>query len=148
LYEKGLSVADIAEQTGIGSHKIWKTLKAGGVALRSTTPVPFSQWKKENGKQRARPPYGFCFFEGRVIKEPREYKTLLVIQNLGKQGVSISSIVDHLNCKGLKSRTGKCWSYNVIKATLGRLQDGSLDHFTSDKSKSYESTDDTGGDGF
>lgn len=71
---------------------------------------------------KARPPFGFCYFQGEVVKDPKEYPTLLLIQSLWKQGTSISSIVRHLDGKGIQTRTGKSWSYNVIKATIQRLE--------------------------
>lgn len=64
----------------------------------------------------------FCYFQGEVIKDPKEYPTLLLIQNLWKQGASISSIVRHLDGKRITSRMGKPWSYNVIKSTIRRLE--------------------------
>jgi hypothetical protein len=80
---------------------------------------------------KARPPFGFCYFQGEVIKNPKEFPTLLLIQNLWKQGASISSIVRHLDEKGIRSRMGKPWSYNVIKATIRRLKTGHYEKLKS-----------------
>ncbi len=130
LYKKGLSVTEIAVQTGISRSSIWTTLRTNKLKLRPQVSVPFERWRLGRGKTRAKPPYGYSFFQGEVIKDPVEYPTLQLIQNLWKQGVSISAIVKRLNSKGVKSRMKKPWSYNVIKSIIGRLKDGSTDHLT------------------
>lgn len=128
LYRQGLSISDIANQTGLKRHSIWKSLQAHKQELRPQDPVPFERWRQGRGKMRARPPFGYCYFQGEVIKDPKEYPTLQLIESLRKQGASISSIVAKLDAKGIRSRMNKPWSYNVIKAIIGRLQAGSTDH--------------------
>ncbi|RYZ76685.1 MAG: hypothetical protein EOP05_04320 [Proteobacteria bacterium] len=128
LYEKGLSISDIADQTGLKNTAIWRNLKKQRKVLRSQDPVSFDRWRKGRGKTRARPPYGFCYFQGEVIKSPNEYPTLLLIESLSrKQRLSITAIVDALAKKKIKSRTGKPWSYNVIKSVLKRFDDGTIE---------------------
>ena len=136
LYRQGLSISDIEAQTGLKRHSIWKCLQKHKQDLRPQNPVPFERWRQGHGKMNARPPFGFCYFQGQVIKDPKEYPTLQLIQSLWKQGTSISSIVRKLDEKRIKSRMKKPWSYNVVKSIIGRLQDGSMDHLiSSDKSK-------------
>lgn len=43
--------------------------------------------------------------------------------------MSISSIVKHLDGKGIQTRMGKPWSYNVIKATVKRLDQKVYENF-------------------
>lgn len=131
LYRQGLSISDIEAQTGLKRHSIWKCLRKHRQELRPRNPVPFERWRQGHGKMSARPPFGFCYFQGQVIKDPKEYPTLQLIQSLWKQGTSISSIVRKLDEKGIKTRMKKPWSYNVIKSIIGRLQDGSMDHLAS-----------------
>lgn len=130
-YDKGLSITDIADQTGVKCYTIWKALKNHKKNLSSQDPVPFERWRQGRGKMKARPPFGFCFFQGEVIKDPKEYPTLLLIQSLGKQGANISSIVRHLDGKGIQSRMGMPWSYNAIKATIRRLKTGHYEKLKS-----------------
>lgn len=120
LYDQGLSISDIADQTGFGRTAIWKTLKTHGIDLRPQTPVTFERWRQGRGKTRARPPYGFCYFQGEVIKDPKEYPVLQLILNLKALGESLGGIQRTLEKKKLRSRTGKPWSYNVIKAVASR----------------------------
>ncbi len=128
-----MSITDIASETGLSRDSIWSVLRKHKQELRPQESVPFERWRQGNGKTKARPPYGFSFFQGAVIKDPVEYPTLQLIGNLWKQGLSISSIVLHLNSKGIKSRMKKPWSYNVIKSTIKRIQDGSTKHLVSSK---------------
>ena len=144
LYRNGLSISDIEAQTGLKRHSIWKALRAHKKELRPQDPVPFERWRQGRGKMKARPPFGYCYFQGVVIKDPKEYPTLQLIQSLWQQGMSISSIVRKLDEKGIKTRMKKQWSYNVIKSIIARLQGGSMDHLASSskpaksKSKSTE----------
>lgn len=59
--------------------------------------------------------------------------------------MSISSIVRRLEAKGLKSRMKKPWSYNVIKAVIGRLHDSSLDHLMADSKPTNSKNKNNGG---
>lgn len=133
LYRQGLSISDIADQTGLKRHSIWKALKANKEHLRNQTPVPFERWRQGHGKMNARPPFGYCYFQGEIIRDPKEYPTLLLIRSLWKQGMSISSIVRDLDGKRIQSRMKKPWSYNVIKATIGRFERGIYEKLDSDK---------------
>ena len=144
LYKKGLSITDIANQTGLKRNSIWNSLQAHKQELRPQNPVPFDRWRKRTGKMNARPPYGYSFFQGEVIKDPKEYPILQLIQNLWKQGLSISSIMLKLNERGSKSRMNKTWSYNVIKSIIKRSKDGSTKHLIlnkNSKNKKQNSTE-------
>lgn len=133
LYKKGLSITDIADQTGLKRTSIWSSLRAYKEELRPQTPVPFDKWRKRTGKVNARPPYGFSFFQGEIIKDPKEYPILQLIQSLWRQGMSISSIMLKLDERGSKSRMNKAWSYNVIKSIIKRSKDGSTNNLVSNK---------------
>lgn len=120
LYAKGLSISDISDQTGIKRGAIWRELKKHQKTLRSQDPVPFSRWRKGRGKTKARPPFGFSYLEGEVIRDPREYPQLKLILGLWNREISLSDLQRTLAEKKIKSRTGKAWSYNVLKAAVTR----------------------------
>lgn len=80
-----------------------------------------------------RPPFGFSFFQGEIIKDPKEYPILQLIQNLWKQGMSINSIMLKLGKRGSRSRMNKAWSYNVIKSIIKRSKDGATTHLFLNK---------------
>lgn len=114
-------------------NSIWSSLQVHKKELRPQNPVPFDRWRKRTGKMNARPPYGYSFFQGEIIKDPKEYPILQLIQNLWTQGLSISSIILKLNERGSKSRMNKTWSYNVIKSIIKRSKDGSTKHLVLNK---------------
>ena len=120
LYQKGMSITDIANETGLKRTSIWTALRHHKRKLRAQSSISFDKWRRRNGKTKARPPYGYCYFEGAVVKNPAEYPTLLLIRSLRKQGKSISAIIQHLEGNGIKSRMKKPWSYNVVKSIVNR----------------------------
>lgn len=126
LYQKGLSITEIANQTGLKRTAIWKSLKPKRDELRPRQSAPYERWRKGHKRTGARPPYGFCFLQGEIVREPKEYPTLLLIHALWTQGEGISDILRDLKGRGLKSRTGKVWNYGVIKMTIGRMKSGAI----------------------
>ena len=143
LYKKGLSVTDIANQTGLKRTSIWSSLRTHKQDLRPQAPVPFDRWRKRTGKMNARPPYGFSFFQGEIIKDQKEYPILQLIQNLWKQGMSISSIMLKLDERGSKSRMNKPWSYNVIKSIIKRSKNGITENLVLKKNPKLNNTNST-----
>lgn len=121
LYKQGLSLTDIAAQTGIGRSSIYKSLRANRETLRPQVSVPFDRWRKGNGKTRNKPPYGWCFYQGGIIQDPREYPTVQLIESLWKQGKTVGEIVRELNGKGYRSRMGKDWGYGVVRGIINMI---------------------------
>jgi hypothetical protein len=66
------------------------------------------------------------YFEGRVVKHPKEYPTLLQIINLWKSGRSLNSIATKLNEKRVPSPMSKTWSFNSIDNVIKRIKSGHL----------------------
>lgn len=126
LYAKGLSLREIEQRTGIAKSTIRKTLIGGGVALRpKTSKNSVLRWRNK-GKQNAKPPYGFCYFEGQIAKHPKEYPHLLAIIGRWKSGQSLNSIAKWLNGKRVPSPMGKLWSFNSIDNIIKRIKNGHL----------------------
>lgn len=124
LAKEGLTITEIAEQTGLKRTSIWKALNAKDDAARDIKQVPYERWRKGHKRTGARPPYGFCFLQGEVVRDPKDYPTLVLIHGLCTRGSEIMSILASLNAKNLKSRTGREWSYGVIKAIGKRFDSG------------------------
>ena len=122
LYLKGLSVSDISAQTGIPRSSIYASLRANKQTLRPQKSVPFDRWRKGHGKTRNKPPYGWCFSQGELIKDPREYPVVQLIESLWKQGRAVGEIVRHLNENGYRSRLNRDWGYGVVKGVISRLR--------------------------
>jgi hypothetical protein len=119
---KGLSLREIASQTGFTVGSVRWTLKSGGVVMRSATPVPFSAWEKSHGTISSRPPYGYCFLQGEVVKDTSEFKTLLLIHRLWKSGATAYSVAKQLNGMRVPPRRGKLWGWKSINNILKRLK--------------------------
>ncbi|WP_168196564.1 helix-turn-helix domain-containing protein [Bdellovibrio sp. ZAP7] len=121
LYCQGMSITDISARTGIKRHTVWKTIKRLKKESNSEVSVPYDRWRKGKKRTGARPPFGFCILEGELVRDPKEYPTLLLIFDLWSKGMSVTSIVNLLGEKGLRSRTGKEWSYRVVQSITKRI---------------------------
>lgn len=80
--------------------------------------------KLKRGKGAARPYYGFCYFEGEIVKDPHEYSTLMLIYDFWKDGKTIHQIVKELKSRGLLSRTRRSWSWAAVNIIVTRFKDG------------------------
>ncbi len=121
LYLKGLSITDIHKQTGIPRSSIHASLRVNRDVLRPPEKVPFERWRRGNPNPRRHPPYGFCWYNGKLVEDPREYPTVQLIHDLWKQGRTVGEIVRYLNEKGYRSRLGRDWGYGVVKGIKRRL---------------------------
>jgi hypothetical protein len=93
LYKENLSITEIAERTGFKRTMVWETLKQHEKELKSQRVVPYERWRKGHKKTGVRPPYGFCFLQGEVVRDPKEYPTLLLMHNLWTRGSGNMSIL-------------------------------------------------------
>ena len=123
LYALGHSLREIERQTGFVKTTIKKTLNAGGLALRNyrNRQKPISQ--DPNVMKAGAIPFGYAHLEGQLVKDPREYKTLLQIQKLWKSGKSCSDIAAVLNNQKTPTRRGKRWGKSVIARILKRQEE-------------------------
>ncbi|MBV2169347.1 MAG: recombinase family protein [Bdellovibrio sp.] len=126
LYCQGMSITDISVRTGIKRHAVWKAIKRLKKEFEAEVSVPYDKWRKGKRRTGARPPFGFCILEGELVRDPKEYPTLLLIFNLWTKGTSVTSIVNLLGEKGLRSRTGKEWSYRVVQSITKRIDSKEL----------------------
>ncbi len=126
LYKKGNSFRDIEKTTGISKTKVRAILHRLQVPIRPVFPESKRASQRIAGKKNVKPPYGFAYFEGRVVKHPKEYPTLLQIINLWKSRRSLNSIATKLNKKRVPSPMGKTWSFNSIDNIIKRIKSGHL----------------------
>jgi hypothetical protein len=126
LYKKGNSFRDIEKAIGISKTKVRAILHRLQIPVRPVFPESNRATQRIVGKKNVKPPYGFAYFEGRVVKHPKEYPTLLQIVNLWKSGRSLNSIATKLNEKRVPSPMGKTWSFNSIDNIIKRIKSGHL----------------------
>lgn len=121
-YQKGLSLADISRQTGKAKNTIRAALLRSGIALRPNKPLPVSKAVREPGKRNIRPYYGFCYFQGAITPDPREFENLVLIHRLWQSGTNPNRIADTLNDKKIPARCAATWNRNSIVNIIARFE--------------------------
>lgn len=122
MYEKGLSLREIALQFGYSKNRVRSKVRRLGLKLRNQRPQATHLRSLKSGKQSARPYYGFCYFEGEIVKDPREFPVLQMIHRFWSCGKSIHQINLELNRARILSRTGKTWSWAAIQNIVARFK--------------------------
>lgn len=123
-YQKGLSLSEIATKLNKSKWFVRSCLSKEGIKLRNKYAEAMALRKLKRVKQGARPYYGFCYFEGEIVKDPREYLTLVLIHDLWKEGKTIHRIVKELHDRSLTSRTGRKWSWAAVSNIVTRFSSG------------------------
>jgi hypothetical protein len=121
---QGRSLDDISKQTGKAKNTIRDYLKRYGVDLRPKLSEPIHKVWKKPGKRNIRPYYGFCYFQGSIVPDPREYENLLFIHSLWKQEQNPNAIAGRLNDRKIPARSAQCWNRNSIVLILDRFKNG------------------------
>ena len=67
-------------------------------------------------------PFGYCYLEGKLVVDPREYKVVLEMFRLWRSGLSLRAIARSLNDRKIPTRFGKSWKHEVIKHIIERHQ--------------------------
>ena len=122
LYGKGLSLADISRNTGIAKNTIRAILLRAGIELRSNRSVPVSKALTDSGKRNIRPYYGFCYFQGAIAPDQREFENLALIHQLWSLGTNSNRIADVLNEKKIPARAASKWNRNSIVNIITRFE--------------------------
>ena len=120
LYEKGMSLREIAKQTGIPKTSIKEALNAAGVALRNYSSGRYPLSKRATVQKPGRPPYGYGYLDGQLAIDPREYSVVKQILDLWQSGKTFNAIAAVLNKKKIKSRNQKKWTRSVVRGIVIR----------------------------
>jgi hypothetical protein len=119
LYLKGHSLKEISAMTGFPYTSIRDQLAKGGVILRINKSVSSNEVLRQSFKNSAPPPFGYYYLEGALVKDPKEFPTLQMIDQLRLRGNSPTAIANRLNDKKIKTRKGNIWKqptvYNIIQ---------------------------------
>ncbi len=121
-YENGSSLRDLANLFRYSKSKIRSTLKRQGLKPRVGIAEATHKRSLKSGKQGTLPYYGFCYFEGQIVKDPREFPILQMIHRLWSQRKSIHQINLELNRAKVLSRKGKTWSWAAIQNIVVRFE--------------------------
>ncbi len=122
LYRKGLSLNDIAKQTGKAKTSVRESLLRNGIQLRPKNSLPFSEALSSLCKGKIRPYYGFCYFQGNVTPDPREFENLQLIHRLWSLGTNPNRIADILNEKRIAARNTFVWNRNSVVNIIKRFE--------------------------
>lgn len=122
FYRNGRSLGDIARELGCSKSKVRNDLKKAGVQVRKSLSHPTHRRKTNSGKQKALPYYGFCYFEGKIVPDPREFPTLTLINRLLKEKKTTHQITLELNSRKIKSRMGREWSWAAVQNIIDRFK--------------------------
>lgn len=126
FYEQGHSINEIADRLGLPYSTARDQLARQGVTLRTNKSVSFSKDQRQTFKNSAPPPYGFCYLEGQLQKDPREYPILQIIDKQIQLGRSPTEIARYLSGKELKTRHGKSWRQAHVFKIVQRLKTSNL----------------------
>ncbi len=125
LYEQGHSIREIAAQLNLGFATVQRQLVKQRVTFRANKSVKFLENQRQTFKNSAPPPYGFCYLEGRLQKDPREYPILQIIEKQKQVGRNPTEIARYLNGRGFRTRLGKSWKqahvFNIFKRIKLRM---------------------------
>ncbi len=122
LYVNGLSLRDVGKELNLSKTKVRTELQRAGVELRPKDPTPKEVARWRIRKTKAPPPFGYCYFQGDLVKNPIEYDVLLKIHRQWKQGMDANEITRYLNGKKLKPRKAKAWHNKAVKKILARFE--------------------------
>lgn len=121
LYLQGRSLKEISALTGFPYSTIRTQLVKGGVTLRPNKSVSSTEVLRQRFKNSSPPPYGYCYLDGCLQKDPREYPILQIIEQQRQQNKNPTSIAKYLNGKKLKPRKGKVWKQPTVYYIVQRL---------------------------
>lgn len=108
--------------TGFPFSTVRDHLIAAGVTFRPLRPVSVSVTLRQRFKSSAPPPYGYCYLDGRLERDPREYPTLQIMKEQWRRGKSPTEIARYLNGRNIKTRTGKAWKQPTVFYIIQRLK--------------------------
>jgi hypothetical protein len=125
LYEQGHSLKEIAAQTNIPFGSVRRQLLKQDVTLRPNKSVSFKNNLRQSFKSSTQPPFGYCYLEGRLQKDPREFSTFQIIEKQTALGRTPTEIAKYLNGKKLKTRKGVDWKQAHVFNIVQRIKNNS-----------------------
>ena len=125
-YENGCSLREIAKLFDCSKHKVRNELKKAQVQIRQSVTQETNMRPLKLGKQNALPYFGFCYFEGQIIKDPREFPVLSKMHLMWEQNSTIHQITQALNKNKIPSRHGKTWSWAAVRNIIERFNQKKL----------------------
>lgn len=123
LYQQGYSIREISKITGRSFSTIQSQLKKDGVTLRINKAVKILHPLRQQFKSSSPPPYGYCYMNGRIEKDPREFQILTIIKEQWQLGNTPTQIAKYLCSRKLKTRKGVAWGQAHVFNIVQRLKE-------------------------
>ncbi len=120
LYEKGLSLRQIAQEAGIPKTSVRGALISQGIGLRPHTKLAATLPKKARAMRIGVPPYGFYWLRGRLVVDPKEIENVCLIIQLWQSRETFAVIVRRLNELKKKTRCGGKWDHSLVRNIILR----------------------------
>lgn len=122
LYKSGCSLQEVSDEFFLSKSRVRKELLRMKIELRPKGNFGATHVRPRFGKMSSEPFYGFCYFEGKIVKEPHEYPTLKKIYKLWKQKISSHHIMTKLNQAKIPTRMRKAWSWAGVQNIIARFE--------------------------
>lgn len=113
----------MAKEFDCSKNGVRGQLLNAGIELRESVNQASHLRRSSRGKQGALPYFGFCYFEGKIIKDPCEYHTLHMIHRRWKSEKTIHQITQELNHAKISSRNGRVWSWAAVQNIIKRFEE-------------------------
>ncbi len=123
MYQNGCSLTDVAKLVRRSKDRVRNELLRNGIEPRGRMTRARDSHSLKSAKPSARLHYGFCYFEGHIVKDPREYPTLKLIHHHWVNGKTVQGIRVELNRAKIPSRSCKRWSWAAVKSVVDRFKD-------------------------
>lgn len=92
------------------------------VTFRPNKSVSFLENQRQTFKSGAPPPYGYCYLDGALQKDSREYPVLQIIDKQRQVGRTPTEIARYLADRKFKTRYGKVWNQALVFNVVQRLK--------------------------
>ncbi|MCC6795603.1 MAG: recombinase family protein [Candidatus Hydrogenedentes bacterium] len=113
---------DIGVDTTTAQGRFFLTIVAGFAEMERRVIADRTknamEHKKKHKQVYSAPVYGFDSVDGALQPNEGENRTVRLIQRLKVQGKGYRAIANHLNEKGIKSKTGGVWHFSAVRNVL------------------------------
>jgi len=122
LYEKGHSLREIQEKTGIPITTIRDTFVSKGLAIRNFITGQNIPSDKTKCRYPGAAPFGYAFLDGQLVLDVKKHLIVRKILKLNQSGKSNQAIADELNNQKLRPRFATKWERRGVFAVIKREQ--------------------------
>ena len=120
LYEQGISLREIARQTGYAKTTILDAFRKSGLPRRKTKSTKKLSIKRKAIAKVGPAPYGYGYLEGKLAPDPKEFRVVLEIYHQWQKAQSYRAIARYLNDQKISTRADKRWTNEIIKRIIDR----------------------------